>query len=180
MTCHQFKAQLHEYLDGALEADQHAAAHAHFEQCADCRLALQQAQRLGRAEQQALAHASAPITLDAALTGRILAAAQAHTPSRSHAARAWQWLIDNPLRPLAAAAALIGGVLVNAQFRDALTESPASLAQSERTSYSVDVPLPVETHVFKIENGMVTDAVGTQVAVSRARFSSAAQRPSAP
>lgn len=63
MTCQEFRAQLHEYLDETHEAGSALAAGEHFAQCPECRLAVQREQRLGRTLRHALERATADVSL---------------------------------------------------------------------------------------------------------------------
>lgn len=170
MKCREFCDRLHEYLDGTLDPAAHAEARAHVERCPECRLSLQRAQAFGHAVQHALDQAAASISLQPELTSRILAAARAAPIDTPAEGGAWQWFQGGLFRALAAGATLLLVLLLTLQFRRQQIEGPAIPPRDDRGSYLVDVPHPIETHVFRMQNGSVVDAVVNHVAVSHAQF----------
>lgn len=179
MNCREFSDRIHEYLDETLEPGLQAAAREHVAHCPECRLALQRVQSFGRAVQYALQQAAAPISLEPELRRKVLAAAESVPVVAPAGFLVWQRLFGSSFRILAAGAALFLVVMLIRPFRrPPPAEGSTALPRIDRGSYMVDVPQPIETHIFQVQNGSVIDAVVTHVAVSRAQFFSASKIPS--
>ena len=147
MTCREFKAQLHEYLEESLAGAQQAAARAHVEECKECRLAVAQAQQFGRALHHALHRSAATVSLEAEFSQRLLQTAASRMRD-SAARRAWHWLTASPFRTVGAAA-FVGVVLFTLLLSRPTVKAPGQTRQTsdDRILFSIDVPFQTDRHI---------------------------------
>jgi anti-sigma factor RsiW len=147
MTCHEFRNELHEYLDEGLEPARQTAARAHVAGCKECQLAVQRTQRFGRTLHHAMQRAAADISLEPELSRRIALAAQPRRVRSGAGWRAWEWLVVRPYRALGAAA-LVGILAFAVQSRRQSINAPDLIIQSSaQITFSIDVPFQTDRQV---------------------------------
>jgi hypothetical protein len=84
----------------------------------------------------------------------------------------WRNLISSLARPARASAAILCLLILFGGIHIFRRTTPATKITAEASQYSriIDVPIPVQTHVFQYENGTVVDAIVTRVAIGHAAF----------
>jgi anti-sigma factor RsiW len=171
VNCTDFNALLHEFLDGTLRGNVQDAAREHLEECGDCRRALLREKAFAQSIRHSFERATTGISPRPGMRRDILALSSKSAPPEAWQQR-WRNFISSVTRPARASAALLclltlfGGILL---FHRTV---PSSKITAETSQYSrvIDVPIPVQTHVFQYENGTVVDAIVTRVAIGHAAF----------
>jgi hypothetical protein len=170
MNCTDFNALLHEFVDKTLRGDARAAAGKHLEECGDCRRALMRerafAKSIGHSFDRALTGISLPPQ-----TRQKIRALSSNSPLPG-APRPWRSIILSLARPVCASAVLLCLLLLfgGIHFLHRKAPRPKITAETSPYSWAINVPIPVQTHVFQYENGTVVDAIVTRVAIAHAGF----------
>lgn len=174
MNCRDFNDRLYDYLDDTLDSDVHARIDEHLRECADCRRALGREKGLAESIKASLEHATVNLSLRPETLPNLLVE---RTPSPSPAGvfiRAWQWLIACPVRPASAGAVLLAALVLfiglEARHQPAENSGSQAAIMAEENACVIDVPIQNEVHVFRRQNGTVTDVVTPGVAAGYARF----------
>jgi anti-sigma factor RsiW len=182
MNCADFNERLLEYVDESLPAEVQAAAREHLCQCADCRRALVREQALADSIRHSLDRATAGLSLRPNAQQRILRALESAAPPATPMARAWQWLLSIPLRPVAAAVALLLllFLLRGIPFhpRTAPGSAPQAAAQAALAATVIDLPMQTQIHYFRWEANTVVDMIVPGDAVASAQFLQNKETPS--
>ena len=169
MNCRDFRDNVHEFVDEALDAPRQRAAREHLAGCADCQRQVEQL----RALSEGLHAATAGISLSWTAQREILAAVRedAQPAVASGWRETWEWIIGHPMRLLAPAAVFAIVLWLNLQVRHHAASPTTTQSMRVARQTTIDVPLSSEVHVFQVRNGMVIDTVVTQIAESHATFS---------
>ena len=148
MTCQEFRDRLHEYLDETLEAGSALAAREHLARCPECRLAVQQEQRLGRTLEHVLERAAADVALSRDVKARILHAARTAPARAPLAVRALEWFARNLFHAIGASAAFMAAVLFALQlgWPHGREQAASGTRGEDRINYTIDVPFLGEQH----------------------------------
>jgi anti-sigma factor RsiW len=173
MNCHTFRGLLHEYLDEALDAGVLDTARRHVQHCDACRQALLREQAVASSIRQSLDQATAHLCVRPGMRLGVLEALERKPSPWAPWAAAWQRFAA--VRPAGAVAVAMGAVLflLFIQFYRRAPERAAhrAVAVPVGTTYVIDVPLPAQTHVFRMKDNAVVDAVADESAVANVRLS---------
>jgi anti-sigma factor RsiW len=161
MNCKTFSDRLHEYLDGALGAEDVAAVRQHLQHCEACRLALSHERAVATSLRQSFDQATAGISLRPEARRRILKALEPGPAPRA----SWLDFLKGLLatRRGIAAAALLGAVVfvlgTAYRHREAEDKALRNPVQDGRPTWVVDVPIQAEYHVFRRDHNEIVDSV---------------------
>jgi anti-sigma factor RsiW len=178
MDCHTFKGLLHEYLDGALDAGVQEAASEHLRRCDVCRQAFLREKALANSIRQSLEQATARLSVRPGMRLGVLEALESK-PSPLGAWRdAWRRFVA--IRPAGAVAAVMGVVLflLCIQFYRRSPDHAAHrvVAVSGRSTCIVNVPIPAQAHVFRLQDNAVVDTIVDESAIADARLSEGSEQ----
>ena len=180
MNCQDFNDQLHEFLDGSLCAEDQSAARRHLQCCDTCSRALLREEARAKSIGQSLRHATSDLSLIPETKRAILKGAESNKPSLHPWMRIREMFNAWPIRPLAAAVALAGGmVFLFGIYANRSTTKPIATQQIAHVALDscvVDVPLQSEIHLFRRENNTVVDTIIPNAATGRALIAESSER----
>lgn len=174
MNCQDFNDRLYDYLDDTLASDVQASVREHLRQCDDCRRVLLREKAVAQCIRRSLDVATAGLAIHPQTLRNVLAAWESKPIPPNALPQAWRWFILRPILAVSAGAAFLGALFVflNLQAHRQPVEKSTSRAASatRQDTWIIDVPIPAESHLFRLQNGMVMDAITPSVATAHARF----------
>ena len=174
---------LYEYFDDALSDDVRAAAREHLGQCDDCRRALLREKTVAKSIRNFFDCATWGLSIRPGMHRRVLAALESKPAPSDTWVGAWKRLRSIPCQPIGAAALLsVLLVFLGIQSHRQGRQDPGlrSTAHGYRDTCVIDVPMQIQTRVFRRQNDAVVDTMVSNLAIGHAHFADNSERQSKP
>jgi predicted anti-sigma-YlaC factor YlaD len=174
MNCQEFQDRLYDYVDDTLGSDVQARVREHLRSCGDCRRALLCERAVAQSISHSLNRATGNLSARPEMLRNVLEAWESRPILSNGWMRAWRWFISNPVQPVSAGAALLAALVLfvglSAVHQHAADSVSQGVAKPPQITWIIDVPIQTQTHLSRLQNGVVIDAIALGVAIDHARF----------
>ena len=174
MNCENFNDRLPEYLEDTLSTAEQAAAREHVQKCDACRQALAQEEVRARSIRLSFDRETQRLFLRPETRRNVLNALKRPKFPPTAGERIQTFFAIFWRHPAWAGTVLLCLVLLisgSLYLGPARHSSAPAAVKDDRITYVIDVPIQSETHIYRRQNNMVVDAVGTEISLLDASFS---------